>query len=184
MTGAGCDPSKEGGPVGDGCGVFVSASKGDDATGDGSKAKPYKSLGKGVASVASGKAVYACGESFSEALTLKSGVSLYGGLECATDWRYVASKKTQLTAEADAIPLTVVKGDGSSEIADVAIMSKDAVKAGGSSIAVLAVEAKATLARVDLTAGKGAPGADGKDDADPTLKGEDGTPGEAGCAGK
>ncbi len=179
----GCDPSLEKNAVGNGCGVFVSSSQGDDAMGDGSKEKPFKTIGKAASAK---KAIYLCGESFSESVTLPSGIALYGALACASDWHYDASKKTALTADADKIPLTVTKGDGESQIADLAITSKDATKPGGSSIAVLAVEAKATLKRVELTAGKGAAGADAPADvADPANDGADGkSPLEAGCQNK
>ena len=40
-------------------------------------------------------------------VTIAASAKLYGALDCAKGWVYDASKKTQLTAAADAIPLTL-----------------------------------------------------------------------------
>jgi hypothetical protein len=155
----GCEPSKNNGPVADSCGVFVSSSKGSDTSGKGTKDVPYQSLGKALAS-AGGKAVYACGESFTESVTVSTKVTLYGALVCSQAWAYDPTQKTTLTAAADAVPLALASAAGGAAIHDFAIMAPDATKAGGSSIAVLA-QANVTLDKVDVTAGKGAPGATG-----------------------
>ena len=91
------------------------------------------------------------------------GVTLYGALDCTKGWAYDASKKTALTATADAVPLTLSASATGAVVSvfDFAITAADASAAGGSSIAVLANGVTATLTRVDLVAGKGADGAVG-----------------------
>jgi hypothetical protein len=158
---ASCVPSElASGAVTSACGVFVSSSKGDDTDNDGSQGKPFKTLQNAVTK-ANGKPVYACAEAFTEAVTISSAVTLYGALDCTKGWVYDASKKTALTASADAVPLTMLQAAKNVEVFDVAITSATAVTAGTSSIAVLANGAGATFTRCDLTAGDGADGAPG-----------------------
>jgi hypothetical protein len=73
-------------PVRDDCGLFVSSSKGDDN--DGSNDKPYATIAKALASPESGP-IYLCAETFAEAVHIKSGRKIYGGLDCAKDWKHV-----------------------------------------------------------------------------------------------
>jgi hypothetical protein len=153
----GCDPSKSAGPVADSCGVFVSNS-GDDGNA-GTKEKPLKTI---TAALGKGTTVYACAGAmpFSEAVTVSKSVTLFGGMDCAT-WAYDATNKTQLTAAADAVPLTLASTAGGSEVHDFAITAADAMTAGGSSIAMIAEVASVELEAVSVTAGVGAKGADG-----------------------
>lgn len=152
-TPAACVPSASKDPVADSCGVFVSSSLGaDDAAADrGTQAKPFKSIGAALMK-ADVTRVYACAESFTEAVTLSAAVELYGGLDCKS-WAYVgATKKTTLTALADAVPMTVGNAAGSMSVEDFAVASAAAKVSGGSSIAVLANGATVSFARCDLTA--------------------------------
>jgi hypothetical protein len=144
--------------VDDTCGVFVSP-EGDDQN-PGTKEKPLKSVKAALAKKDS--TIYACAGAtpFTEAVTLDKAVTLFGALDCAT-WLYNASAKTQLTAGADEVPLTVSASASGSAVYDVAIAAVDAKKAGGSSIAVIVDGAELELVRCDLTAGKGADGAPG-----------------------
>jgi hypothetical protein len=64
-----CIPSKNTSPVQDSCGIFASSALGDDTIGDGTKYKPYKTLTKALME-ADGRPVYACSETFAEALVL------------------------------------------------------------------------------------------------------------------
>ena len=95
-----------------------------------------------------------------EAVTVDQTVTLFGALDCAT-WAYDAAKKTQLTAAADAVPLTLASTAGGSEVHDFAITAADASTAGGSSIAVIDDGASVVLDGVSVIAGAGAPGAPG-----------------------
>jgi hypothetical protein len=169
-----CVPVEEDAPVDDSCGAFVSSSRGDDNN-NGSKAAPYASISAAVASGASN--VYLCAESFVEPVVLPSGVSLYGGLDCTTNWRS-SDTKTELTAAADVIPLTIVAGSGKSRIEDMAVTAADAEQAGGSSIAILAHEASAVLTRSEVTASAGAAGEDAV--AEPKDSASDGVDGTSG----
>ena len=157
---AGCDPTTIKGAVADTCGVFVSSSKGNDGTGKGTKEQPYQTIGKALAK-AGGKPVYACGEGFTEAVTVSAGVTIYGALGCSGQWFYDAANKTTLTAPADAVPLTLASTAGGTTIHDFAITAADAMMAGGSSIAVLADGVATSFVRVDITSGKGQDGAAG-----------------------
>lgn len=82
----GCMPSESPDPMRDDCGVFVSASAGSDDN-DGSQAKPLATIGKALASPKSGP-VYLCAESFEEAVQIKSGATIYGGLDCTQEERH------------------------------------------------------------------------------------------------
>ena len=174
-----CTPSESADPVADSCGVFVSSSLGmdDAAAGRGTKTKPFKSISAALKKADVAR-VYACAESFTEAVTISAAVDLYGGLDCK-NWAYVGgTKKTTLTAAADAVPLTMTSTATAAQVEDFAIEAVNAATAGGSSIAVLADQATATLTRCDLVAGDGKDGADG-DDA-PTMAAQAGTTGKPG----
>ena len=82
-----CDTTKA--PSEDPCvlakdvGVFVSVTGNDDAPGDGSRFRPYKTFAKALAAAkAAGKNVFACAEKFTEPVTMVDGVHLYGGVDC------------------------------------------------------------------------------------------------------
>jgi hypothetical protein len=173
-----CIPSENASPIADTCGVFVSSSKGSDATGKGTKEAPYQTLGKALLAAGT-KPVYACGEAFNEPLTLKAVVELFGALDCTKSWAYDAANKTKLTAGADMIPVTLTSSAGGSSIHDFAITAADALKPGGSSIAILDSQADLSLENVDVAAGAGAPGAAGAAQAQvmtpASAKGSDGT---------
>jgi hypothetical protein len=142
--------------------VFVSSSKGTDGNG-GVKAAPAKTIGHAIEQAKNkGARVYACAEQFTEAVTIADGVTIYGGLDCTSAWAYIgATKKTALTADADAIPLLVMSTASGTAIYDVAITAADAMKDGGSSIALLDDGAELLLERVDLVAGAGKAGTPG-----------------------
>jgi hypothetical protein len=190
-----CVPSDNKSPVAESCGVFVSSSKGDDM-GAGSQVAPVKTLAKAIALAQSmGKPVYACAESFSDVVTLPSGATLYGGLDCADGWAYVgAATKTTIAPVAGAgaaAPAGLVLGGGAglTRVLDVAVKAPDATTPGGSSIAVLITGGSAELARCELTAGAGMAGAVGatpsdlvgpEDPSDATIRGASGA---AACLG-
>ncbi len=155
-----CNPSESTSVVADICGVFVSSSKGSDTTGQGTKEAPFRTLGEALAE-AMGRPVYACGERFTESVWLPESATLYGGLDCTKGWVYDASQKTQLTAAADVIPLTVSMATTNAELFDFAITSANATQPGASSIAVLVAQSAASFTRCDLTAGDGKEGAAG-----------------------
>ncbi len=155
-----CDP--ELGLVEDGCGVFASSSLG--ATGAvGSKEKPLDTLAAAIAAAGETKRVYACAEVFAEAVSVSEGVTIYGGLDCASDWRLLAEGKTTVSAAADEVALTVKSTAGGLVVKDVAFEAEDASLPGGSSVAVLVDGVGAEFVRCAMTAGDGAKGVDGAD---------------------
>jgi hypothetical protein len=147
----------------DACGTFVSASRGDNAN-SGTRGAPVRSLRRALELASAGssgreKNVYACAETFTEAVLVKSGVSVWGGLDCAGDWRpRDDDSRTVLTAEADQVPLTVdEKAEGVLQVAYFHIEAVDAERPGGSSIAmIISNDAKAKVLRSELIAGNGA----------------------------
>jgi hypothetical protein len=178
-TGTGGNPACAGEPsdknVTDLCGVFAQA----DATGateDGSKAHPYKSLQKAIDN-AGGKRVYACaGAPFGEAVTLASGLEVFGGFDCVKGWAWSQDKRSALDGPADTVALTVQKGAAGAKIENFAITaaSPSDLKGGGSSIAVAMDDAAVELVRCDVKASDAANGPDGQTPGGTATKGTDG----------
>jgi len=189
------DPaSPEGVEVPAGCGVWVSASLGHDDN-DGSQEAPVATLSQAVAKAITGpRRVYACAETFDQAVTWPAGVALHGGFYCTNlDWRYGGGlAKTRVTAPANQIPLTL-SGSASPEpaiLTDLEVVAVNATTPGGSSIAVMVlVDADAEIRRSKVTSGRGADGADGDDGdhfgtpAKDGLLGKDGAPACSGSVG-
>lgn len=183
--GGACVPSARADAVRDECGVFVSASAGDDGN-EGTQSAPVKTLGKALELAGdAAKPVYACAEAFAEAAEVPAGAVMYGGLDCADGWRYAGDgKRTSVEGPAGAIALRLVAGSGTTHIEDVDVRAADASVEGGSSIAALA-EGGATveLVRCELVAGAGRDGAKGETPVesvgpsnpnDPAIRGMDG----------
>ena len=171
------------------CGVWVSASLGDDAN-DGSPRAPVATLAQAAAkAVHRRRRVYACAETFDEVVTWPAAVGLHGGFDCTDlDWRYVGNPTlTEVAAPAGEIPLTLA-GSSDSELSlltDLKIVAATAIQPGGSSIAVMALsDARVEIRRSSLQSGNGADGADG-DDGDhfgnPAKGGLHGENGAAAC---
>ena len=171
-----CDPTM--GSVDGSCGIFVSSSMGHD-TDAGLKSAPVKSLAHAIA-IAQGSPIYACGEAFSESVTLPAGSTLYGALDCAHGWAYAAATPSAIIAPADAIALTVSSGAGVAAVSDFSITAPDATISSGTSIGVL-TSADLDLERVSIMSGKGhdghagapqqqvAPGASGTNGTDDSM---------------
>jgi hypothetical protein len=176
-------PSENPDAVDDGCGVFVSSSLGK-AGNSGAKGASVKSLGEAITlAKAHGRRVYACAESFAEALVVTEGVTLYGGLDCAKGWGYVGdTKKSMLDGPADQIALVVGSAAKAVELADFAITAASATVPGGSSIAAVVDHAELGLTRCDLVAGDGAEGIAGMPYASAGQAGEVGLNGGDACS--
>jgi hypothetical protein len=167
---AGCDPteapSKAPCVVTEEYGVFVaSSSVGSDASGDGSRAKPFKTIGKGVTD-ASAKSlrVYVCvGPAYDEHVTLASGANVYGGFTCptggASDWTYTAQPAIVLPST----PGPALWANGlltETDVQDLSITLGSATP-GGSLVTALFVNSHIVLTRVSLTSGMGQAGLSG-----------------------
>jgi hypothetical protein len=180
-TAPGCVPSEQIKPVDDACGVFVSASKGSDAS-PGSKEAPVATIEQAV-KIAGGRPVYLCAEKFTGPVTFAATAIVYGGLDCATDWKYVGSKtRTGISAPSDAIPVRIGQGTGA-ELYDLAIEAAEGMSPSASSIAVIAeTGANVLLTRCGLVANNGAPGQPGLNYNTVANDGTKGTTGAAACS--
>jgi hypothetical protein len=179
-----CVPAWNVSPVSESCGVFVSKSSGDD-TNAGNPSAPVATLARALA-LAAGRPIYACAEDFHGALVLPPGSAFFGGLDCTAGFRWTGGvEKTRIWGEPGQVPLVLERGEGVSRIEDLAVFAADATTSGGSSIAVFADHARATLTRCDFRAGHGAEGAPGESaPADPERDGRDGLAGAPSCTDK
>ncbi len=179
----GCVPTILTSTVHKDCGVFVSSSQGDDGNdGDGSQTKPYATIGKALGA-AKDRRIYLCAETFTEAVHLNADATIYGGLDCASaEWKWnSATKKTEISPEAGQVPLVLDPGVAA-RVENVALRAKDAVEAGGSSIAIIATPgAELELTRCDVEAGAAKDGAAGENFAMSAAGGTTGDPGAEAC---
>lgn len=164
-----CDPLKltGGASISATCGVFVEPGK---VGGSGTQAAPFGTLAEALGGNPMNLPIYVCstGAGLDEAATLSGSERLLGGVTCG-DWKATATK-TARTAASNATPLTLSNTTGALvqgfAITSAAASGADgATLQGNSSIAVLADNATATLESVDVVAGAGAAGGEGKDEA-------------------
>jgi hypothetical protein len=149
------------------CGVFVGADIGEDNNA-GTPEQPVQTLKQAIA-LAQGTTgrVYACAGAFDEAVEVPAGISVYGGLDCASGsagprWRYIGDQaKTAITAKAEQIPVVLLGGKGTTRLEDVAITARSAENPGGSSIAAVVDGATAEFVRCSFEAADGKDGAPG-----------------------
>ncbi|WP_437636425.1 hypothetical protein [Sorangium sp. So ce854] len=154
------DPTQDASTVRDECAVFASATA--EAGGDGTKAKPYASLGEAVAK-AGNKRVLACASgAFGESVTIGAGVEVIGGFDCAAEWTWSEQARSAIEGPAGAVALTMTEGASGAKVRSFAIRAASATEPGGSSIGVAVADVEAELAQVDLTAGDGMDGANGE----------------------
>ncbi len=161
-----CDPSLA--PSQNGCvvdekyGVFV-APNGNDASGDGSRARPFASLTKAavVAKSTSKSRVFQCAGTYLTPETIGASadeVHAYGGLDCAT-WAYTGAK-TIIAPRAQGPALIVNLLSIGVAFEDFEFDSNDATMPGASSIAVQVSSSKGVVfRRAAFHAGRGADGA-------------------------
>jgi hypothetical protein len=198
-----CIPSKNSLSVADYCGVFVSFSRGTEVA-DGTKLSPARTI-KQASEILTlrlkdtgglNASIYLCTESFTEEVSLPSGISLYGGLDCADPvdpWVHKLSgsgKVTVLTAGEGKVPLRLDRGTTTqttlpSRIEDIRVAAKRGTNMNTasevSSIAVIANEATAIFTRCKLEADNGAQGNTGAAHEENKEKGIDGVDGVDAC---
>jgi hypothetical protein len=180
-----CVPG-EGGPPGADCGVFVSSSNGSDTNG-GSPDAPKKTLANAVARAAAiQKPVYACAEDLPVTMTLEvpAGTVIYGGLDCDGGWGVAqGSKRTVVRAPSDGVlPMRLKAGVGATELHRMHIEAGDGIAPGGSSIAVIVEDVKATLVDCTIQTADAADGEPGSTPGmGPSASGQDGMPGNEAC---
>lgn len=166
----GCDqtqtPSQNACVVIEALGIFVTppaANAGVDAgegVADGTRARPYTKLQDAIdAAKAQKKRVYACSGDYAEQLTLADGVSMFGGLDCAS-WAPVATHVSVKAPASPAVTANAITTPTRVEAFD--FIAPDGTAAAPSSVALVAMGSSAlTLAHSTLHAGRGASGADG-----------------------
>lgn len=175
---ADCVPAEAPGPVDDACGAFVSAVNGDDAKGDGTKSRPFRTIARALQK---SNTVYSCNAAtIVEALALEGDVAVFGGLDCMAGWAYAPKTRTEWHAPAGEIPVRVAEL-GRLSLRDLEIVAPDAVEPSGSSIGILAEpDATVELKRCTVKAGRGA---HAKPPPLPASAGMIGAPGEQGSDG-
>ncbi|KYF69754.1 hypothetical protein BE15_19605 [Sorangium cellulosum] len=140
--------------------MFASAMA--EAGGDGTKAKPYGSLGEAVAK-ANGKRVLACTSgAFGESVTIEAGVEVIGGFNCGAEWTWSEEARSAIEGPAGAVALTMTEGASGAKVRSFAVRAASATEPGGSSIGVAVGDVEAELVQVDVTAGDGMDGANGE----------------------
>lgn len=161
------------------CGVFVGSSGGTGQTG--TTANPYRTIGAALAGASAGSVIYVCNQTYNESVTIPSGVTIYGGLDCLGGWLHVENSKAEIAGAANEIAARFEAGSGTTRIYDMAITSPDATDPGASSIAAFVAGGDVELERVDVTAGDGADGTSGatpttnigpSDPNDPAIRGK------------
>ncbi|MGK3985553.1 hypothetical protein WME99_21080 [Sorangium sp. So ce136] len=188
-----CDGDPGRAPALDECGVFVRAD-GDDRA-PGTRKRPVKTLQRAIVLAASGRSdgeaptrrVYACGETFEEAVVLPSGVDLWGGRRCADgNWSFGRSFgwPDQLTTIAPGraeVPVRLLDGEGAtSTMFGVRVVAAEGSAGDGkSSIGmILGQGAKVRVVSSEVHAADGKDGEPGEDA--PRLRAKDGQYGENG----
>lgn len=194
-----CAAAIEANRLEDGCGVVASASLGDD-TNPGTLVRPVATIAHAIELARKGRGrVYLCAESFrrvdlarrAEPVTLPSGIDLWGGFDCDTNWRYIGDYyKTSISTDRGLVPLTVVPDtdegdvvhDGISTISGVNLSSSTGLSSGASSFAMIVRPgAVVELLRSELDAARGTNGGDGE--SAPREVAADGLTGNRGLAG-
>lgn len=176
-----CIPSQAEGAVDDKCGIFVSASVGNDSNA-GTKGSPVKTIGHAILEAnGTDRPIYVCNESFNEVVEAPAGMELYGGLDCANGWTWSDAGRTTLTASPDSVPLKLTSGTALTRIENFAVTAADAMQSGGSSIAAIIDNVTAEISFCELTAGAARDGADGQTPADLPMNGLPGENGTVAC---
>jgi len=150
-----CDTTQAPANVSDDYGVFVNGDVEAAADADGSKDKPFKTIGQALGSLGSKSRVFVCASSgaYAEQVNLPANVSLFGGFECGT-WVYDC-EKPKVAPDHPGVALSV-SGSSGATVADVEFVSRDAPSAGDSSIAIFVANSTGiVLQRVTATAGNG-----------------------------
>lgn len=169
----------EGIPVPDDCGIFIDGEAADGGTG--TKAAPYNTVTAAIQGSPSAR-YYVCeATQLNESVTVPSGVSLFGGLDCTQDWAWTTTP-TSWTSPSDTILITVDGAEGiTNRIEGFSIVAPNAIESGESSIAIAAALGHVEVARTDLYVGNGANGTDGTAGVNGTYQAEygNGYPGTA-----
>ncbi|WP_437761667.1 hypothetical protein WMF27_03530 [Sorangium sp. So ce281] len=174
------DPTQDASTVRDECAVFASATA--EAGGDGTKTRPYASLGEAVAN-AGNKRVLACASgAFAESVTIGAKVEVIGGFDCAAEWTWSEAARSAIEGPAGAVALTLLEAASGAKVRSFAVRAARATEPGGSSIGVAVADIDAELAQVDVTAGDGMDGAKGETPTEAPQEGAPGMTGSKACS--
>jgi len=139
----------------------VNVATGDDRS-QGGRDFPFATIRRALEEAARSQreAVYVAGGTYSESITLFSGVSIYGGYNGETWVRNVAEYPTVIEGGT-----TAIRGSGVTNVTldGLDVYSADATASGESSTGIsLSQSSFITVSANDIYAGNGAPGADGR----------------------
>jgi hypothetical protein len=140
--------------------VFVAPSGSDDAAG--TIAAPVQTLQQAIdLATSAGKNVYVCNGEYDEAVRFQNtGVSLYGGYDCARKWERVRDRAT--VSPKTGVPFTANGVTNAIVVERLAFKAPDATGVAASSIAASIVDsAKIDFRGVLFVAGNGTDGAAG-----------------------
>jgi hypothetical protein len=153
----------EGGCISDESGLFV-ATTGSDTTGKGTMAKPYATVSEALGQLggAASTAIYVCGGTYTDQITVSVGVSIYGGLTCTNGhWVYSSNTVPVLTGTTASFAVEVDGVSAAVDLEDLEIDGADA-SAGDSTIALwLNNSTNVSLHRVKVVGAMGGHGAKG-----------------------
>ncbi len=172
--------------VSEAAGVFVSSSLGS-SSGNGSRQHPLASLGAAIQLAKSqSKRVYACAETYPEAITLADGVSVFGYFDCNNGWTVGSS---HAKVQSPTSPAATASGIGTpTRVEAVDIVAPNFTTGSQTSIGLLAKSSPALhMIHGVVHAGTGGKGADGANgiqltDSGSAKDGQDGAGYEA-CVG-
>ena len=160
------DPKDSPDCVDESVGVFVSPMGSDGAPG--TKAMPVQTIGTGfdVAKMKGLPRVYVCAGTYGSLVLddKRDGVSAYGGFDCA-GWM-PGSAPTLVKSSDNKSALVAQNLTAGVSLVDLQFQSQDATAPGDSSVAALLTNAKLTLRRAKVEAGKGASAAKAADPMD------------------
>lgn len=160
-----CDGTKR--PDQDACviseafGVFVSASKGSDSAGNGSRTQPYATITKAIAAgKQAGRRVYACMESYNESVDFAAGVDVYGYFDCFSSWKVTSNRARIVAPKSPATTANNVSSE--TRVESLEIVSPDLTGPGASSIGLIANNSGGLhFVNAKIHAGVAGKGADG-----------------------
>jgi hypothetical protein len=146
--------------------IFVAAGSGNDNN-PGTIMQPVATIAKGMtlANLSNPvKSLYVAKGTYTEAVTLESGVGIYGGYDDANKWSR-ALTNTTIIQSPTATGVTATNLNNALELQLLTIRASDALAGGASSYGVLIANSlagvKVTLTALSVTAGKGRAGTAG-----------------------
>jgi len=120
--------------------IYVSASQGDDNAGSGHRDAPVKTIAKAIQVAKANAVPSVClsGEVYNEAVTIVSGISIYGGFDQNDpDFKFRRKAGVVSTVAAPGVVFNVPQIDADTHIEGITIQASALAMAGGSTYGVL-----------------------------------------------